>query len=225
MFILHKYQNIIPKDPIYDNNGNFIVPGSREWFTYMYNLHRSGTIPIPILTRQVTQYEYYAEQAAEQDRIAKAQHEKEESRIKINKTFGTSYLRHIDRTREINRLVNKSEEFDFKMRNFTSDLRQFGSDRDHRAYIDHELKEFNERYKADTYGKRYVLESELSDNTKELERRPNKRNPTMVPNNFFTSQENRYKRRLNPPAEVDDSPGAGPSVFNNLRSLHAKYLF
>ncbi|EXX76955.1 hypothetical protein RirG_028280 [Rhizophagus irregularis DAOM 197198w] len=225
MFIPHKYRNIIPKDPIYDNTGNFIIPGSREWFTYMHNLHQSGTIPIPILTGQVTQYEYYAEQAAEHDRIAKIERDKEESSIHIKKNFGTTYLRHIDRTREINRLFNKSEEFDFKMKHFTSDLRQFGSDRDHRAYIDHELKEFNERYKADTYGKRYVLESELSDNTKELERRPNKRNPTMVPNNFFTSQENRYKRRLNPPAEADDSPGAGPSMFNNLRSLHAKYLF
>ncbi|CAB5217571.1 unnamed protein product [Rhizophagus irregularis] len=72
MFIPHKYRNIIPKDLIYNNNGNFIVPGSREWFTYMYNLHQSGTIPIPILTYQVTQYEYYAEQAAEQDRTTKA---------------------------------------------------------------------------------------------------------------------------------------------------------
>ncbi|PKC50539.1 hypothetical protein RhiirA1_486057, partial [Rhizophagus irregularis] len=71
MFIPYKHRNIIPKDPIYDNTGNFIIPGSREWFTYMHNLHRSGTIPIPILTGQVTQYEYYAEQAAEQDRIAK----------------------------------------------------------------------------------------------------------------------------------------------------------
>ncbi|PKB95521.1 hypothetical protein RhiirA5_436561 [Rhizophagus irregularis] len=221
MFIPHKYRNIIPKDPIYDNNGNFIIPGSREWFTYIYNLHRSGTIPLPILMGQVTQYEYYAEQ----DLIAKAQREKEESHKRINKTFGTSYSRHMDRASEINRLVYKSNEFDYNMRQFTSDLRQFGSDRDHRAYIDQELKEFNERYIASTYGKSSIPQSELSDNTKELERRPNKRNPTMVPNNFFTSQENRYKRRLNPPAEADDSPEAGPSVFNNLRSLHAKYLF
>ncbi|PKC02738.1 hypothetical protein RhiirA5_424795 [Rhizophagus irregularis] len=87
MFIPHKYRNIIPKDPIYDNEGNFIIPGSQEWFTYMNNLHRSGTIPIPIITGQVTQSEYYAEQ----DLIAKAQREKEESHKKINKIFGTSY--------------------------------------------------------------------------------------------------------------------------------------
>ncbi|PKB94550.1 hypothetical protein RhiirA5_438513 [Rhizophagus irregularis] len=33
-----KYQDIIPPDPIYDNSGSFIIPGSREWFTYMYQL-------------------------------------------------------------------------------------------------------------------------------------------------------------------------------------------
>ncbi|CAG8725585.1 21852_t:CDS:2 [Rhizophagus irregularis] len=161
MFIPHKYRNIIPKDLIYNNKGNFIIPGSREWFTYMYNLHQSGTIPIPILTRQVTQSEYYAEQ----DLITTNQRKREETHERINKTFGTSFPRFMDQSSEVNRLVNK----------------------DHRAYIDHELKVFNENYIASTYGKCCIPQSELSDNTKELERRPNKRNPTMVPNNFFTS--------------------------------------
>ncbi|PKY54932.1 hypothetical protein RhiirA4_474038 [Rhizophagus irregularis] len=38
MFISFKYQDIIPPDPIFDSNEVFIVPGSREWFTYMYKL-------------------------------------------------------------------------------------------------------------------------------------------------------------------------------------------
>ncbi|EXX79842.1 hypothetical protein RirG_001720 [Rhizophagus irregularis DAOM 197198w] len=38
MFIPIKYRDIIPPDPIYDNFGSFIAPGSREWFTYMYQL-------------------------------------------------------------------------------------------------------------------------------------------------------------------------------------------
>ncbi|CAB4495544.1 unnamed protein product [Rhizophagus irregularis] len=38
MFIPLKYRDIILPDPIYDNFGSFIVPGSREWFTYMYQL-------------------------------------------------------------------------------------------------------------------------------------------------------------------------------------------
>ncbi|CAG8739074.1 15202_t:CDS:1 [Rhizophagus irregularis] len=38
MFIPIKYRDIIPPDSIYDNFGSFIVPGSREWFTYMYQL-------------------------------------------------------------------------------------------------------------------------------------------------------------------------------------------
>ncbi|GET65560.1 hypothetical protein GLOIN_2v1614013 [Rhizophagus irregularis DAOM 181602=DAOM 197198] len=95
MFIPHKYRNIIPKDLIYNNKGNFIIPGSREWFTYMYNLHQSGTIPIPILTRQVTQSEYYAEQ----DLITTNQRKREETHERINKTFGTSFPRFMDQSR------------------------------------------------------------------------------------------------------------------------------
>ncbi|PKY50923.1 hypothetical protein RhiirA4_446607 [Rhizophagus irregularis] len=40
MFIPHKYRNIIPPHPIYDNVGRYIIPGSREWFTYMYHLEK-----------------------------------------------------------------------------------------------------------------------------------------------------------------------------------------
>ncbi|PKY61883.1 hypothetical protein RhiirA4_487483 [Rhizophagus irregularis] len=39
-FIPVKYQNIIPRDPIYSTDGTFIIPGSREWFTYMNNLEK-----------------------------------------------------------------------------------------------------------------------------------------------------------------------------------------
>ncbi|PKY57271.1 hypothetical protein RhiirA4_479930 [Rhizophagus irregularis] len=35
IFIPFKYRNIIPPDLIYDDNDNFVVPGLREWFTYM----------------------------------------------------------------------------------------------------------------------------------------------------------------------------------------------
>ncbi|CAB4417787.1 unnamed protein product [Rhizophagus irregularis] len=38
MFIPVKYRDIIPPDPIYDDSGSFIIPGSREWFTFMYQL-------------------------------------------------------------------------------------------------------------------------------------------------------------------------------------------
>ena len=41
MFVPMKYRDIIPSDPIYTNDGTFIVPGSREWFTYMYRLELS----------------------------------------------------------------------------------------------------------------------------------------------------------------------------------------
>ena len=40
IFIPEKYRDIIPKDPIYVE-GRYMIPGSREWFTYMYNLDKS----------------------------------------------------------------------------------------------------------------------------------------------------------------------------------------
>ncbi|PKB97874.1 hypothetical protein RhiirA5_384354 [Rhizophagus irregularis] len=40
VFIPKKYHDIIPKDPIYVNN-RYVIPGSREWFTYMYNVDES----------------------------------------------------------------------------------------------------------------------------------------------------------------------------------------
>lgn len=44
MFIPHKYRNIIPPDPLYDQNDRFIIPGSRKWFTYIYNLEKQLAI-------------------------------------------------------------------------------------------------------------------------------------------------------------------------------------
>ncbi|PKC58614.1 hypothetical protein RhiirA1_445732 [Rhizophagus irregularis] len=41
MFIPHKYQNIIPPNPLFDDNDSFITPRSREWFTFMYNLEKN----------------------------------------------------------------------------------------------------------------------------------------------------------------------------------------
>ncbi|GBC32698.2 hypothetical protein RIR_jg12093.t1 [Rhizophagus irregularis DAOM 181602=DAOM 197198] len=41
MFIPHKYRDIIPTEPLYSTpDGVFIVPGSREWFTYMSTLEK-----------------------------------------------------------------------------------------------------------------------------------------------------------------------------------------
>ncbi|PKB94284.1 hypothetical protein RhiirA5_439147 [Rhizophagus irregularis] len=50
MFFPAKYKSIIPKDPIYNEQGDFIIPGSREWFTYMHNLHIN--LPPPLTKAQ-----------------------------------------------------------------------------------------------------------------------------------------------------------------------------
>jgi hypothetical protein len=40
MFVPMKYRNIISPQPIYNDKGDFIVLGSLEWFTYMYELEK-----------------------------------------------------------------------------------------------------------------------------------------------------------------------------------------
>ncbi|CAG8533784.1 hypothetical protein GLOIN_2v1788892 [Rhizophagus irregularis DAOM 181602=DAOM 197198] len=35
MFIPVKYRRIIPKEPLYTELGEYIIPGSHEWFTYI----------------------------------------------------------------------------------------------------------------------------------------------------------------------------------------------
>ncbi|PKC64564.1 hypothetical protein RhiirA1_442775 [Rhizophagus irregularis] len=37
-FFPSKYKDIIPKEPLYTSAGDFIIPGSRQWFTRMYQL-------------------------------------------------------------------------------------------------------------------------------------------------------------------------------------------
>ncbi|CAB4384021.1 unnamed protein product [Rhizophagus irregularis] len=45
-----KFNKIIPKDPIYNKQGVYIFPGSREWFTYMHDLHKN--LPPPLTKAQ-----------------------------------------------------------------------------------------------------------------------------------------------------------------------------
>ncbi|CAB4474489.1 unnamed protein product [Rhizophagus irregularis] len=45
-----KFNKIIPKDPIYNKQGVYISPGSREWFTYMHDLHKN--LPPPLTKAQ-----------------------------------------------------------------------------------------------------------------------------------------------------------------------------
>ncbi|EXX61678.1 uncharacterized protein OCT59_028747 [Rhizophagus irregularis] len=51
-FFPSKYKDIIPKEPIYTATGDFIIPGSREWFTHMYRLDcaRKAAPPSPVLS-------------------------------------------------------------------------------------------------------------------------------------------------------------------------------
>ncbi|PKY59976.1 hypothetical protein RhiirA4_483169 [Rhizophagus irregularis] len=46
------YRDIIPPDPIYDDNDNFIVPDSQEWFIYMFNLSKSRNVRLTTADRE-----------------------------------------------------------------------------------------------------------------------------------------------------------------------------
>ncbi|PKY49226.1 hypothetical protein RhiirA4_465106 [Rhizophagus irregularis] len=88
MFIPVKYRDIIPPDPIYDDSGSFILPGSREWFTFMYQLdlrtrdERAAKAKEAQMAKRRAELE--AESIADELRQRKAQ---EEHRIKREKIF------------------------------------------------------------------------------------------------------------------------------------------
>ncbi|EXX79580.1 hypothetical protein RirG_004200 [Rhizophagus irregularis DAOM 197198w] len=73
---------------------------------------------------------------------------------------------------------------------------------------------FNERSKKANGKIRKEKEKKkeiTSDDTKELEHRPKKRNTALVANNFFHIDEDRYKRNRPSKVPVDTTAVAGPS--------------
>ncbi|CAB4439661.1 unnamed protein product [Rhizophagus irregularis] len=218
MFIPYKYRDIIPKDPIYTDTGDYIVPGSRSWFTYMCNLHRRVSSATSIEERndilQTTQ---------ERERHQKKLFQKERD-LKIEAEFhGTSIHALPRRKGTSTMLTGKTRHFHERMNYLTTkDLK--GKDVVRYEELEAEMNAFEIYYNSGVnfnqskkqYQKRLEKERlkkkvETSDDTKELEYRPKKRNTALVNNNFFYIDEDRFKRNRYSEVPFDTTADAGPS--------------
>ncbi|GBC52622.2 hypothetical protein GLOIN_2v1784798 [Rhizophagus irregularis DAOM 181602=DAOM 197198] len=189
-FFPSKYKDIIPKEPIYTATGDFIIPGSREWFTHMYRLDcaRKAAPPSPVLSlderRNLLQ--------KEADHIGDSIIEKEKQ-AEDNSKF---QLRLHQEMTAFNDTFNLGKRI---------------------AVVTPETKD--ELYIPYQYGGFYIdnpsqedSKCVTSDDSKEIERRPYKRLTTsqfapLPVNNHI----DRLKRRRNIPADTVDSSEAGPS--------------
>ncbi|PKB98698.1 hypothetical protein RhiirA5_430949 [Rhizophagus irregularis] len=208
-FFPSKYKDIIPKEPIYTATGDFIIPGSCEWFTHMYRLDcaRKAAPPSPVLSldecRNLLQ--------KEADRIGDSIIEKEKQRSALHGTtvkhFAPSlYHRAEDNSKFQLRLHQEMTAF--------NDTFNLGK---RIAVVTPETKD--ELYVPYQYGGFYIdnpsqedSKCVTSDDSKEIERRPYKRLTTsqfapLPVNNHI----DRLKRRRNIPADTVDSSEAGPS--------------
>lgn len=210
--------------------GIYIVPGSHEWFTHMNNLCNN----LPHHLRPPTKAERVKEHQqkaiiskatirAEHARIAK---EKERNTLIADaKLHGTSTTRYHHQWNAKNLLTLKSNSFYESMKEDTDRYHKAQTE-EHKRLIMEEINSFNEEHVKLTYGKttHYAHYAPLaagasidtSDDTKELELRPNKCDNASVTNIFsVTNNDNRHKRMNIPPASTDDSSVAGLSGTNN----------
>ncbi|UZO23958.1 uncharacterized protein OCT59_016286 [Rhizophagus irregularis] len=224
MFIPEKYRDIIPKDPIYIDD-RFITPGSREWFTYMYNLEKSireqelQDFNESKRFRQATLNERVhreVEQAFERTRIEKqaSREQAKEERKQEVIYLGTS-LNHLDtRKSQVEFLMYSTDEFHkyipdylMKRKSRIDAGRSYG-------FLERDLKKFLKDHKIRREHTIFVPSYKqlvVSDDTTTLESRPNKRNINDRRNLFSSHIDTPQKRSRLVPNNDYDSTEAGPS--------------
>ncbi|POG82948.1 hypothetical protein GLOIN_2v1469460 [Rhizophagus irregularis DAOM 181602=DAOM 197198] len=209
MFILRKYRNIIPKEPLYTADGIYIVPGSREWFTYMYNLHIN--LPPPLIKAQ------HRALRLENEHIEVIRKTKEDAIL-----HGTSFNRVNRRIHLAFTLTLVSERVHYEMTDYTNDYLASDDDK-----IKSDIYEKMTKFTALVIkgAKARVLDSKLarggrsffpsevtvdtSDDAKELELRPKKKRISSHTNLYpLIDNTDRFKRRRFSPAVMDNSTGA-----------------
>ncbi|GBC26931.1 uncharacterized protein OCT59_021021 [Rhizophagus irregularis] len=218
MFIPHKYRDIIPKDPLYTDTGDYITPGSRSWFTYMSNLHRRLSSATTSQKRN-----YLLQSAQERERETRELLQKEQA-IKAEARFHGTSVHTLSRRRRVsNMLTGKTRHFHERM-NYLTTKNLKGKDVVRHEELDAEMESFELYYNSgvnfnqssrkakDKLIKELLKKKEVtSDDTKELEHRPKKRNTASVANNFFHIDEDRHKRNRPSEVSVDTTAVAGPS--------------
>ncbi|CAG8774074.1 3408_t:CDS:2, partial [Rhizophagus irregularis] len=159
MFIPEKYRDIIPKDPIYIDD-RFITPGSREWFTYMYNLEKS------IREQEI------------QDFNERVHREVEQAFKRTQAIYLGTSLKHLDaRKSQVEFLMYSTDDFhkyipDYLMKRKS----RIDAGRSH-GFLERDLKKFLKDHKIRREHTIFVPSYKqlvVSDDTTTLESRPNK---------------------------------------------------
>ncbi|PKY54141.1 hypothetical protein RhiirA4_426565 [Rhizophagus irregularis] len=221
MFIPYKYRDIIPKDPLYMDSGDYIMPGSRSWFTYMSDLHRR------ISSATNSQERNYMLQSVKEREKHKVKLLKKEQALKIEAQFhGTSVHTLPRRKGTIKMLTGKTRHFHERM-NYLTTTNLKGKDIVRHEELEAEMESFELYYNSGVNFnqtsrkaqgkllKEMLKEKEVTSDdtihTKEMEYRPKKRNTASVTNNFFQIDEDRYKRNRSSEVPIDTTAVAGPS--------------
>ncbi|PKY57365.1 hypothetical protein RhiirA4_428932 [Rhizophagus irregularis] len=213
MFIPVKYRNIIPKDPIYVDD-RFITPGSREWFTYMYNLEISIREKEEIESQERRYRERLTiyEQNLLEDQVRLEKEEKEKLQEAL--FHGTS-VKHLDaRLERIASLMYSTDQFHDYIPRYLMKRKSRAEDGRTTKFLNKDLKKFLTKY--DIRQETTIFNGQyeplvVSDDTAALEHRVNKRNTNDNRNSFSLYIDTPSKRSRPAPINVYDSVEAGPS--------------
>ncbi|CAB4399033.1 unnamed protein product [Rhizophagus irregularis] len=221
IYIPEKYHDIIPKDPIYMDD-RYVVPGSREWFTYMYNVDESYYPPESKTPKYNRKGKYIprtpiyrsgvVENFVPSHIVTKAQRERPK-KLKADVSLteaayhGTTPKHYPARVNTIKSLIDASDSFHSRIPNYLAKREEnhcYGSST---TTIDKYLTKFLRNNNLQTQGSmrfpthRYI---EVSDETAEVEYRPNKRDDIHNENHYFSFQDHTMKRLHPTPATTTD---------------------
>ncbi|CAB5392813.1 unnamed protein product [Rhizophagus irregularis] len=233
IYIPEKYHDIIPKDPIYVDD-RYVVPGSREWFTYMYNVDESYYPPesnTPKYNRKgkyIPRTPIYRSGIVENfvlsHIVTKAQQERTKNlKADVSLTeaayYGTTPKHYLARVNTIKSLTDASDSFHSRIPNYLAKREENHRHGFSNTTLDKHLTKFVRNNNLRTQGSmqfpthRYI---DVSDETAEVEYRPNKRNDIYNENHYFSLQDHTMKKLRPTPATTDDSLVPGPSCSKTV---------
>ncbi|CAB4472860.1 unnamed protein product [Rhizophagus irregularis] len=233
VFIPKKYHDIIPKDPIYVNNC-YVVPGSREWFTYMYNVDESYYPPESSTPRYNAKGKYIARTPiyrsgvvenyvpsfiVEKSQLRRMEKIKEDALTKEAAYHGTTFKHYNARANTITSLTDASFHFHERtpsylarrLENHNLGFSNATLDKNHNKGLKKNNLRTQGAIRFPTH--QYI---DVSDDTAEVEYRPNKCDNINNENHYFSFQDHNMKRLRPSPDTTDDSLVPGPSSSKTI---------
>ncbi|PKK67457.1 hypothetical protein RhiirC2_783479 [Rhizophagus irregularis] len=233
IYIPEKYHDIIPKDPIYVND-RYIVPGSREWFTYMYNVDESyypAESKTPKYDRKgkyIPRNPIYRSGVVENfvpshivTKAQRARPKKLKTVISLTEAayHGTTPKHYPTRINEIESLTEATDSFHNRIPHYLAKRAENHRIGSSTTSMDKSLTKFLRNNNLRSQGTMQFLRyryTDVSDETAEVEYRPNKRDDIHNENHYFSFQDHTTKRLRPTPATNNDSLVPGPSCSKTI---------